>query len=136
MKLKHPYNIITFLVGFAIFMLLVAVSGCTVYKQPQMKITSVLAVTAEGDTLMLPIDVIRPIYNYNTYPTNRYPIGYGHNTFYYSPHRYQPVYGNSNYKPIGNGNNNNNPNVSQSGSTVKPSGSITPPSTPVNPRKN
>ena len=116
--------------------MLLGMCSCTVYKQPQMKITSVLAVTAQGDTLQLPIDVIRPIYNYNTYPTNRYPIGYGHNTFYYSPHRYQPVYGNSNYKPISNGNNNNNPNISQSGSTVKPSGSVTPPSTPVNPRKN
>jgi len=130
-------NITTIVLGaIATFLILTMLVGCTVYKQPQMKITSVLAVTAEGDTLMLPIDVIRPIYNYNTYPTNRYPIGYGNNTFYYSPHRYQPVYGNSNYKPIGGGNNNNNPNISQSGSTVKPSGSVTPPSTPVNPRKN
>ena len=79
------------------------IKGCTVYKQPQMKLTSVLAVTAEGDTLQLPIDVIRPIYNYNTYPTNRYPVV--PNYFYYSPHRYNRIYGNSNYKPNNNSNN-------------------------------
>ena len=75
-----------FLIGFFTSLFILILASCTVYKQPQMKITSVLAVTAEGDTLMLPIDVIRPIYNYNTYPTSRYPIGYGHNNFYYSPH--------------------------------------------------
>ena len=44
-------------------MLIGALSSCTVYKTPQMQITSVLAVTAQGDTLKLPIDAIRPIYN-------------------------------------------------------------------------
>tara|TARA_R100001591_G_C4264424_1_gene160662 strand:+ start:156 stop:557 length:402 start_codon:yes stop_codon:yes gene_type:complete len=108
------------------------VAGCTVYKTPKMHITSVLAVTAEGDTLKLPIDVIRPIYNYNTYPTNRYPVH--PNYFYYSPWRNNNTYeGGSSY------NNNSNSNVSPSVSTpsVKPSGSVvTPPPTPVNPRKN
>ena len=117
-----------------ICIMLLGMCSCTVYKQPQMKITSVLAVTAEGDTLKLPIDVIRPIYNYNTYPTNRYPVT--PNYFYYSPHRYQPIYGNSNYTHGSNSNNSNNNNNTPSVSTVKPSGSITPPPTPVNPRKN
>ena len=50
-----------------ILSIILVLNSCTIYKQPAMKITSVLAVTAEGDTLKLPIDVIRPIYNYNTY---------------------------------------------------------------------
>ena len=117
--------------------IILVLSSCTVYRQPQMKITSVLAVTAEGDTLKLPIDVIRPIYNYNTYPTNRYPIT--PNYFYYSPHRYQPIYGQHTSRPS----NNNNPNISQSGSGPNTSSPavVTPPSnTPnparTNPRKN
>ena len=133
MRLKHPYNIVTFLVGFALFMLLVAISGCTVYKVPKPNITHVLAITAEGDTLKLPIDVIRPIYNYNnvTYPrTNYYPY---HN-YYYKPHN------NIDWKPIGGGNsnynNNNNNNTTPVTPTIKPSPSISNPPTPVNPRKN
>ena len=114
----------------ALIMLLGALSSCTVYKQPQLKITSVLAVTAEGDTLQLPIDVIRPIYNYNTYPTNRFPLGYGYNTFYYSPHRYNP-YGQHTSRPS---NNSNNPNISQSNNSPAPRvDRITTPSNPPNP---
>ena len=68
----------TFLRAFTITFFLLIIIGmlasCTVYKTPKMHITSVLAVTAEGDTLKLPIDAIRPIYNYNTYPSNRYPV--------------------------------------------------------------
>ena len=100
--------------------------SCTVYKTPKMQITSVLAVTAEGDTLKLPIDVIRPIYNYNTYPTNRYPVH--PNYFYYSPWRNNNTYeGNSSYS-----NNNNNNNQTP---VVKPSPNISPPPTPVRPNK-
>ncbi len=124
-KLKFALFVMIIIFFVALF------NACTVYKTPKMQITSVLAVTAEGDTLKLPIDVIRPIYNYNTYPTSRYPIGYGHNNFYYSPYRYKPVYSNSSYS------NNNNNNSTPTTTTVKPSGSaVTPPSTPVNPRKN
>lgn len=121
----------------AVIMLLGALSSCTVYKQPQLKITSVLAVTAEGDTLQLPIDVIRPIYNYNTYPTNRFPIGYGHNTFYYSPWRNHSFNPNINdYRPLPN--NNNNPNISQSNNSPAPRvDRITnPPVNPPNPGAN
>ena len=64
--------------------IMLALGSCTVYKTPQMQITSVLAVTAQGDTLKLPIDAIRPIYNYNHYPSNRFPIIPNY-PFYYSP---------------------------------------------------
>tara|TARA_R100000900_G_scaffold19499_1_gene15996 strand:- start:351 stop:767 length:417 start_codon:yes stop_codon:yes gene_type:complete len=120
-----------FLIILAIIVML-SFYGCTVYKTPKMQITSVLAVTAEGDTLKLPIDVIRPIYNYNnvTYPrTNYYPY---HHNYYYRP--------NNNWKPIGNNNYNNNNNSNNSTRpvtpTIKPSGNVTTPPVPVNPRKN
>lgn len=134
---QRDYGKVISIAVMAAIILMGVLSSCTVYKQPQMKITSVLAVTAEGDTLKLPIDVIRPIYNYNTYPTNRYPVV--PNYFYYSPHRYNPIYGNSNYKP---NNNSNNPNISQSNNSPAPRVDriTTPPNPPnpviANPRKN
>jgi len=51
-----------------IFLVLLII-GCSVQKKPEIKITHVLAVTHTGDTLTIPIDVIRPVnyrqYNYN-----------------------------------------------------------------------
>ena len=126
-------NIIKWLpVIIGICAILLVLNACTVYRQPQMKITSVLAVTAEGDTLQLPIDVIRPIYNYNTYPTNRYPIT--PNYFYYSPHRYQPIYGQHPSRP---GNNINGSSINQSGSgpNVSSPSVVTPLSNPPNPAR-
>ena len=140
---QRDYGKIIAIAVLSAIMLIGALSSCTVYRAPQMKITSVLAVTAEGDTLKLPIDVIRPIYNYNTYPTNRYPIGYGHNTFYYTPWRNHSYNGNDIIIRNGNGSNSNNPNISQSGSgpNVASPAVVTPPSNPpnparTNPRKN
>jgi len=115
--------------------ILLGMCSCTIYKQPAMKITSVLAVTAEGDTLKLPIDVIRPIYNYNHYPSNRYPIMPSY-PFYYSPHRYQPIYG---QRPNNNNNNINIPSMpssSGSGSNISSPVIVNPPSNPPNPAKS
>ena len=115
--------------------ILLGMCSCTIYKQPAMKITSVLAVTAEGDTLKLPIDVIRPIYNYNHYPSNRYPIIPSY-PFYYSPHRYQPIYG---QRPNNNNNNINIPSMpssSGSGSNISSPVIVNPPSNPPNPTKS
>ena len=113
-------------------MLIGALSSCTVYRTPQMHITSVLAVTAEGDTLKLPIDAIRPIYNYNTYPSNRYPIIPNY-PFYYSPHRYQPIYG---QRPSNNINIPNTPSISGSGPNISSPAIVSPPSNPPNPAKS
>ena len=115
--------------------ILLGMCSCTIYKQPAMKITSVLAVTAEGDTLKLPIDVIRPIYNYNHYPSNRYPIMPSY-PFYYSPHRYQPIYS---QRPNNNNNNINIPSMpssSGSGSNISSPVIVNPPSNPPNPAKS
>lgn len=112
-------------------------SSCTIYKQPAMKITSVLAVTAEGDTLKLPIDVIRPIYNYNniSYPrTNYYP----YNHMYYNYNNYKPIYKpNNGYSSSNNSNNNDKsvpipPRIERSGTGSGNSGNPTV----NNPRKN
>tara|TARA_B100001778_G_C18072811_1_gene399336 strand:+ start:93 stop:515 length:423 start_codon:yes stop_codon:yes gene_type:complete len=131
MKLKHPYNIITIFIAFMLFMLLVAVSGCTVYKTPKPNITHVLAITAEGDTLKLPIDVIRPIYNYNTYPTNRYPVT--PNYFHYSPWRNHSYNQGNVIIRNGTGNTSNNSSNSGSGPNTSSPAVVTPPPNPPNP---
>ena len=113
-------------------MLIGALSSCTVYKTPQMQITSVLAVTAQGDTLKLPIDAIRPIYNYNHYPSNRYPIIHNY-PFYYSPNRYQPIYSQHSSRPS---NNINTPSISGSGPNISSPVIVNPPSNPPNPAKS
>ena len=53
----------------ALFALFAIVSSCSIQKRPQIQITHVLAVTQEGDTLKIPIDVIRPI-NYRSSNNN------------------------------------------------------------------
>ena len=86
----------------------------------------------QGDTLKLPIDVIRPIYNYNNvnYPrTNYYPYD---NYYYRHNNNWKPI-GNSNYN---NNSNNNNNTPTTTTPTIKPSGTAVTPPTPVNPRKN
>jgi hypothetical protein len=133
-------NVKTVLSLISVLALVLIINACTVYKQPAMKITSVLAVTAEGDTLKLPIDVIRPIYNYNNYPRSYYP----YNNFYYTPNRYYPSYGQHS-----NNNNNTTPNyTTPSSSSFGGTGSVgnsggnpnvsTPPPNPaaINPKKN
>ena len=53
---QRDYGKVISIAVMAAIILLGVLSSCTVYRQPQMKITSVLAVTAEGDTLKLDID--------------------------------------------------------------------------------
>jgi|8_EtaG_2_1085327.scaffolds.fasta_scaffold110636_2 hypothetical protein len=139
-KKKVIMKYIPILLGVLAAMMII--QSCTIYKQPAMKITSVLAVTAEGDTLKLPIDVIRPIYNYNNYPRSYYP----YNNFYYTPNRYYgtDLHHNGSNGYIGSSNNNSNNNSNSSNSsgtaTIRPgSSSVTPPPNPTstnNPRKN
>ena len=129
---QRDYGKVIAIAVLSAIMLIGALSSCTVYRTPQMHITSVLAVTAEGDTLKLPIDAIRPIYNYNHYPSNRYPIIPNY-PFYYSPHRYQPVYGQHSSRPS---NNINTPSISGSGPNVSSPVIVNPPSNPPNPAKS
>ncbi len=118
-KKKVIMKYIPILLGILAAMMII--QSCTIYKQPAMKITSVLAVTAEGDTLKLPIDVIRPIYNYNNYPRSYYP----YNNFYYTPNRYYgtDLHHNGSNGYIGssnnNSNNNSNHNISSGTATIR-----------------
>jgi len=90
-----------------IFLLL---TGCAVTeKQPKILITHVLAVTEQGDTLRLPINMIRPNVVYKI-------INYGNN--------YRPYYNDWNYRPYQNYNqniyvrpNNNNNNSNNNNNT-------------------
>jgi len=119
----------------AIFVLAATVSSCGTYnKKPKLKITHVLAITQTGDTLQIPIDAIRPV-NYRI-------INYGYDYNWYRPyyhHNLYPIYTPSNNgKPVNNNNNNNNNNINKptQANAPRPTPSVNPPATPVNPRKN
>ena len=113
----------------ALFVLLISLMGCGTYNtQPKIQITHVLAVTEQGDTLRLPINMIKPnvYYNVIAYP-NRYYGGWYNN--YYQPSYYnnRPIYapskgsgGSSN----NNNNNNNNKIVPRDNPDKRPSGEV------------
>jgi len=68
-----------------LFALFVIVASCSIQKKPTLQITHVLAVTQQGDTLTIPIDVIRPInYRIINYSNgyNPWPRPYYHNYNY------------------------------------------------------
>ena len=97
--------------------LVATVSSCGTYNtKPKIQITHVLAVTEQGDTLRLPINMIKPnvYYNVVSYP-NRYYGGWYNN--YYRPSYYnnRPIYapGNGSSRSSNNNNNNNNNNNSK-----------------------
>ena len=84
-----------------LFAVAVLVTSCSIQPKPKLQITHVLAVTQQGDTLTIPIDVIRPV----NYRIINYSSGYGYGwNNWYRPyyHNYVPSYGNS-----GRGSNNN-----------------------------
>ena len=78
-----------------LFAITVSVASCSIQKKPQLQITHVLAVTQQGDTLTIPIDVIRPInyriINYST-PWN---YGYNLNNWYHGGRVYHYDYSHS-----------------------------------------
>ena len=129
---------ITILTAIMLFAMLVSCSPYY-YQSKGPKVTHVLALTEEGDTLKIPIKDIKPnvIYNVVGYDWHHVPSGYYSrwSNPYYHPHLYNPP------KPIYNGNSSYNNNSSNNTPintppAIKPSGSITPPPPPVNPRKN
>ena len=83
--------------------------GCGTYT-PKPTIKHVLAVTSEGDTLLLPIDRIRP----NIYQTIYPYYGNIYDSYYYNGWRYNTnVYSNhNNYRTENNNNNSSNNNNS------------------------
>ena len=131
--------------AFLVFLGIVFIALCWscspyYYQSKGPKVTHVLALTEEGDTLKIPIKDIKPnvIYNVVGYDWYRHYSGYytRWDKPYYHPHLYNP------HKPINNGNSNYNNNSSNNTPvnttpTVKPAGSVTPPNPVIiNPRKN
>ena len=131
---------LTVIIIAVLFIFLVA--GCSpyYYQSKGPKVTHVLALTEEGDTLKIPIKDIKPNVIYNVVGYDWYRPYSGYYTRwdkpYYHPHLYKPP------KPSFNGNSSYNNNSSNNTPvntppTIKPGGSgINPPPPPINPRKN
>ena len=107
-----------------------SVISCGTYNiQPKIQITHVLAVTEQGDTLRLPINMIKPnvYYNVISYP-NRYYGGWYNNYYQPSYNNYRPIYapskGSSGSSSNNNNNNNNNKIVPRDNPDKRPSGEV------------
>jgi len=99
-----------------LILLSIVLGSCAVQDQkPKIMVTHVLAVTETGDTLRLPINMIRPnVY----YKIVRYPNNYYNNWNQY-PGYYQPYYNNRPiYSPSNNNNNSNNNNSNNNNKPV------------------
>jgi len=133
------WKIALYVVAFAVF------ASCGSFKPAPSNTIKVLAVTAEGDTIQLDVNSLRPRVYQNIYHTYPYYYSYWHP----SP-GYQYGWGYNNYtRPVvrpyrpNNSNSNSNSNSNQSGSgpntsspaLVKPSISINKPATNNNQTK-
>ena len=104
-----------------LFAVIVFATSCSIQPKPKLQITHVLAVTHEGDTLKLPIDVIRPV----NYRIINYSSGYGYGwNNWYRPyyHNYIPSYGSSSSSSSRSSNNSSNAGSSKNnyGQTPNP----------------
>ncbi len=105
--------------------------GCSpIYYQKEIKVSHVLAVTEEGDTLKIPIEAIKPTNIYRIYDNvHSYPRYWNYYHWNGAP-TYSPSWNKPN--PIPNNSNSNN----NSQPVIKPAPSgVNPPPTPVNPGK-
>ena len=92
-----------------LFAVAVLVTSCSIQKNPKLQITHVLAVTQQGDTLTIPIDVIRPI-NYRIINYSGYDYSWPR-PYYYNYHRnYDYSYGSTGRSSNNNSSNNTNSN--------------------------
>ena len=112
-----------------LFAVAVLVTSCSIQQQkPKIQITHVLAVTEQGDTLRLPINMIKPnvYYNVISYP-NRYYGGWYNNYYRPSYNNYRPIYApskGSSGSSSNNNNNNNNKIVPRDNPDKRPSGEV------------
>ena len=91
-----------------LFAVTVFVTSCSIQPKPKLQITHVLAVTQQGDTLTIPIDVIRPV----NYRIINYSYDYSWpRPYYYNYHRnYDYSYGSTGRSSNNNSSNNTNSN--------------------------
>ena len=109
-----------------LFAIIVFATSCSIQQQqPKIQITHVLAVTEQGDTLRLPISMIKPnvYYNIISYP-NRYYSNWSYGNYYPSHYNYKPIYvpGKGLGKSSNNNNNNSNKIVPRDNTDGRPSG--------------
>lgn len=100
----------------ALFAVLAIASSCSIQPKPKLHVTHVIAVTHEGDTLKLPIDVIRPINNYRIINYSGYG-GWGYSPYYnygwnYNYHKQYDYSQGSTGRSSNNSKNSNNNNKS------------------------
>jgi len=88
---------------------LLLIMGCTIQPKPKIQITHVLAIDEKGDTLRIPIDLIRPInyriINYSGY--SGWGYDYGFNRHYYNYHNEYNYSSGSSGRSSNNSSNNN-----------------------------
>ena len=127
------WKIALYVVVFAVF------ASCGSFKPAPSNTIKVLAVTAEGDTIQLDVNSLRPrVYQniYHTYPYyysywNPSPYYYNNHTYNNTPvvRPYRPNNSNTNTNSSGSGSNNSSPAI------VKPSTTINRPVTNNNQTK-
>ena len=110
----------------ALFALIAVATSCGTYQQqPKIKITHVLAVTEQNDTLRLPINMIRPnvYYNVISYP-NSYYSNWSYGKYYPNHYNYKYIYTPSNKGTRGSGGSTSSSKikVAPSSNNNKPSG--------------
>ena len=96
-----------------LILLSIVLGSCVVQNQkPKIIVTHVLAVTEAGDTLRLPINMIRPnvYYKIIRYPNNYYNNWNQYPGYYQPYYNNRPIYAPSNGSGSNNSNNNNNSN--------------------------
>ena len=93
---------------------LILIIGCGIYT-PKPTIKHVLAVTSEGDTLLLPIDKIRPNIYRSIYPL----YSREWNPYYYNNWRYNNIYSNKIYYESNSSSSNNNSSSTSSNHNTK-----------------
>jgi hypothetical protein len=96
-----------------LILLSIVLGSCAIHDQkPKIMVTHVLAVTEVGDTLRLPINMIRPnvYYKIIRYPNNYYNNWNQYPGYYQPYYNNRPIYAPSNGSDSNNSNNNNNSN--------------------------
>ena len=128
------WKIALYVVAFAVF------ASCGSFKPAPSNTIKVLAVTAEGDTIQLDVNSLRPRVYQNIYHTYPYYYSYWNpRPYYYNNHIYnntpvvrpynRPSNSNSNSSQSGSGSNNSSPAI------VKPPTTINRPATNNNQTK-
>jgi len=109
----------------ALFAVLAIASSCSIQQKPRIQITHVLAIDEKGDTLRIPIDLIRPI-NYRIIN-----YSYGHDywprPYYYNYHREYDYSQGSTGRSSNNSNNSKNSNNNNKSVPARSYNKPTPP---------